>query len=141
MKRLNFAGSRGGFTLIEVMIVVIILVALASMVVPYLMDVPDRMKAKIVVADMQRLDTALKLYRLDTGAYPATLAALTKPAGIPGKTTPYLEKEPEDPWKELYKYKAPGTHGTLGYDLWSSGPNKRDDGGENDDIPNWERKQ
>ena len=139
---MSMSRSRQGFTLIEVMIVVIILVALASMVAPYLMDVPDRMKSKIVQADMERLDTALKIFRLENGSYPTSLAVLMKPpATIAGRKTPYLEKEPLDPWGEWYVYKCPGTKSQVGYDLYSKGPNKRDDGGEGDDIPNWKKSE
>lgn len=133
--------TSSGFTLIEVMVVVIILVALASIVTPYLIDMPDRMKTKIVKADMQGLDTALKIYRLENGSYPATLGSLTRPPAVKGRTTPYLEREPLDPWGEQYKYKSPGSRSAVGYDIYSTGPNLRDDGGENDDIPNWERKE
>lgn len=131
--------SNEGFTLIEAMIVVIIVAALASMVAPYLMGIPDRMKIKIVEADMQRLDTALKLFRLENDSYPSALGVLLKvPDAVKGRKEAYLEKEPRDPWGEWYQYKFPGARSIVGYDLYSMGPNKNDDGGEGDDIGNWQ---
>ena len=130
--------TRRAITLIEVMIVIIIIAALASMVAPYLMDVPDKMKAKIVEADMQRLDTSLKLFRLENGTYPIALGVLMKvPDAVKGRKEAYLEREPKDPWGQWYQYKFPGTKSIVGYDLYSMGANQRDDGGDNDDISNW----
>lgn len=129
-----------GFTLIEVMIVVIIIAALAFMVTPYLMDVPDRMKEQIAVADMKSIDTALKVYRLENRQYPMSLGALMKvPSVVKGRKTPYLEKEPEDPWGLWYQYKYPGTRSVLGYDLYSAGANGVPEDGEGDDIANWKK--
>ncbi len=135
MKKLN---SKAGFTLIEVLIVVIILASLAVMVAPYLMDLPDRMKSKIVLADMQSMDTALKVYKLENGVYPKDLNdLLVVPPQVTGRTTPYLERDPLDPWSQRYQYRHPGTKSRVGYDLFSSGPNRVPEDGENDDIANW----
>jgi len=132
--------ERSGFTLIEIMIVVIIIAALASMVTPYLMDIPDRAKAKIARGSIENIGVALKLYMLDTGRYPNDLnSLLSVPPGVAGRTSPYLESPPEDPWGSTFKYKFPGAHSKGGFDLWSIGPNKADDSGGNDDICNWKK--
>ena len=132
--------KRSGFTLIEVLVVGIIIMSLAFMVTPYLMDLPDRMKEKIVWGDMDGIDMALKIYRLETGFYPRGLTSLMSvPPGVKGRKMPYLEREPTDPWGKQYQYKYPGTRSNLGYDLYSAGPDGVPDNGENDDIANWER--
>lgn len=135
---------RKGFTLIELMIVVIIIAALAAMVVPRLSGRSEQAKIAIAEADISsNIGMALKLYELDSGNFPTTeqgLSALfSKPSSNPVPTNwngPYLEKKPIDPWKNTYQYKCPGAHNTAGYDLYSLGK----DGTENtaDDVKNWE---
>jgi len=133
--------QRSAFTLIEVMIVVIILAALAAMVVPYLGDVPDRAKVKIAQTEIGGIGTALQLYKLETGSFPKDLNALKSvPQGVAGRTTRYLMTDPIDPWGSMFRYKCPASHSdTPGYDLYSIGPNKLDDNGANDDIVNWKQ--
>ena len=134
--------GEAGFTLIEIMIVVIIIASLAFMVTPYLMDVPDRMKTKIAQGDMKGIATALKIYRLENGFYPKALGALmTVPTAVRGRTAPYLEKEPKDPWGQMYEYRCPGTKSHLGYDLFSAGQNGTAEDGGNDDIANWQQEE
>ena len=131
---------RSAFTLIEVMVVVIIIAALASMVVVNLMGVPDSARKRIARGSMAEIDVALKLYRLETGSYPKELSALRAvPSGVEGRTEPYLSGEPLDPWEQQFRYKCPGSHNTTGYDLYSIGPNKVDDNGGTDDIANWKK--
>ena len=131
---------RRAFTLIELMIVVIIIAALASMVAPRLIERSDEAKANIARGDLSNLDVSLKLFRLDTGRYPTTdegLGALmTAPGGVSQWKGPYLERKPLDPWKRAYQYLYPGTRNTGGVDLFSKGA----DGQENtaDDVTNWE---
>ena len=129
--------SKSGFTLIEIMVVVIIIAALAGMVLPHLMDKPDQAKADIARADIRSINTALKLFKLDTGKYPAGddgLKSLIKkpPSSVDNWRGPYLEKEPNDPWKNPYQYKNPGSRGVIGVDVFSTGP----DGqlGTDDDV-------
>ena len=123
------------------MVVVIILVSLAFMVTPYLMDIPDRTKSQIAVAEMKSVETALKVYRLENGFYPKSLGALmTVPAAVKGRRNPYLEDEPKDPWGKWYQYKYPGNKSVLGYDLYSAGPDGIPEDGEGDDIANWMQK-
>ena len=127
--------NRNGFTLIELMIVVIIIAALAAMVAPRLMDRSDDAKAKIAQGDISSIDLALKLYRLDTGAYPAGAQGLDALMTASGKG-PYLERKPVDPWGRKYQYRQPGTHNATGFDLFSFGKDGKE--GTEDDITNWE---
>jgi general secretion pathway protein G len=134
---------RKGFTLIEIMIVVIIIAALAAMVVPRLSGRTEQARIAIAEADINsNISTALKLYELDNGNYPTTEqglnALLGKPSGSPAPlnwTGPYLEKKPVDPWKNQYQYRSPGSHNASGYDLWSNGKDGVE--GTADDVFNW----
>ncbi len=110
--------NQGGFTLIELMVVVIIIAALAGMVLPRVIPASDEAKKNISQGDMANIATALKLYRLYNGAYPSTLDALKDPAG-PG---PYLESDPIDPWKHEYHYTFVGEDSIPPFNIWSDGP-------------------
>jgi general secretion pathway protein G len=131
----------GGFTLIELMIVLFILGLLAALVAPRLMGRLGKAKQKTAQAQIQLLATALDLFHLDVGRYPTTeegLKALReKPENLPAWGGPYLDKAvPNDPWTRPYVYKSPGEHGP--YDLYSQGADGADGGeGENQDITNW----
>jgi len=136
-----------GFTLIELMVVLVILGVLASLIVPRIMSRPEearRIKARV---DIQSLETALKLYNLDNGDYPTTeqgLQALIEPpaTGILPKNWReggYLEKGkvPEDPWDNDYVYLSPGSHGD--FDLMSYGADGEAGGeGKDADVVSWE---
>lgn len=132
--------DRKGFTLIEIMLVVIIIGALIAMVVPRLAGRSEQAKVTAAKADIQaNIATAMKLYELDNGSFPTTeegLAALmAKPASAANWNGPYVEKKPIDPWGREYKYKSPGEHRPADYDLYSLGK----DGTESaDDVKNWE---
>ncbi len=129
-----------GFTMIEIMLVVIIIGALAAMVMPRLAGRSDQARVAAAKADVTaNIPTALKMYELDNGSFPTTedglKALLTKPSNAAGWRGPYLEKKPIDPWGREYKYVSPGVHRTNDYDLYSLGK----DGVEgNDDVVNWE---
>ena len=127
---------RAGFTLIELMIVVIIIAALAAMVAPNLISRSDEAKAKIAQGDLSSMDLALKLYRLDTGAYPTTEQGLDALLVGTGTKEPYLEKKPLDPWGRKYQYRSPGAHRPTSYDLFSVGKDGKE--GTDDDIVNWQ---
>jgi len=141
--RCNTFNKNFGFTLIELMIVVIIIAALSAMVVPRLSNRSEQAKITVADADINsNIGLALKLYKLDNGRYPTTSqglkALLSKPSSSPAPKNwngPYLETEPLDPWKIEYAYKSPGTHNTSSYDLYSIGPDGND--GNEDDITNW----
>ena len=137
--------NRSGFTLIEIMVVIIILGILVGLVVPRLMEKPE--KARKVKAQMQieSISAALKEYKLDNGDYPTTeqgLEALVeKPSigKIPKKYPEkgYLSKIPKDPWDNDYVYISPGEHGD--FDLISYGSDGEEGGeGKDADIQSWE---
>jgi general secretion pathway protein G len=130
-----------GFTLIEIMIVVIIIGLLAALVAPRLFGKLTTAKLKSAKAQIELFGTALDAFRLDTGRYPTTdegLKALReKPSGDENWSGPYLPKEvPVDPWGKPYLYKSPGEHGD--YDLFSYGLDGTEGGeGENQDVVSW----
>jgi general secretion pathway protein G len=131
---------RGGFTLIELMLVVIIIGALVAMVMPRLTGRSEQARVAAAKADVvANIATALKLYELDTGSFPTSAeglnALLAKPGNVNNWNGPYIERKPLDPWGREYKYVAPGTHRTADYDLYSLG---RDGQEGNDDVTNWE---
>lgn len=131
--------NRSGFTLIELMIVVVILAVLAAAVVPRLAGRTQQARINTAKMDISgNISVALDLYELDNGKYPTTeeglSALLTKPASATNWNGPYLKKKPIDPWGNEYKYASPGTHNN-DYDLYSLGPDGIE--GTNDDITNW----
>lgn len=134
-----------GFTLIEVMVVVIILGILAAIVVPRVMDRPDQARITKAKQDIRALESALNLYRLDNFVYPTTdqgLEALTEPPA--GSDEPknwkeggYVDRLPKDPWGNEYQFLSPGTQGSI--DIYTLGADGQPGGdGVNADIGNWE---
>ena len=138
--RHNAAASRG-FTLLELLVVIVIIGMLAGLVAPRYFDQVSKSNTKIARAQISSLEQALDQYRLDTGAYPTTelgLAALmTRPQNLPRWDGPYLKKAvPLDPWGAAYLYKSPGEHGD--YDLLSYGSDGQPGGqGEAADVTSW----
>jgi general secretion pathway protein G len=130
-----------GFTLIEILVVVIIIGMLAALVGPRLFGKVGSAKLSAAKAQIELFGTALDTFRLDVGKYPTTedgLKALReKPSGAEGWNGPYLRQEiPLDPWKKPYIYKCPGDHGD--YDLISYGLDGVEGGeGENQDVVSW----
>lgn len=134
-----------GFTLIEVMVVVIILGILAAIVVPRIMDRPDVARVTKAKQDIRALESALNLYRLDNYDYPTTdqgLEALVEePTGSRApknwKAGGYLDRLPLDPWGNEYQFLSPGTRGEV--DIYSLGADGRPGGdGVDADIGNWD---
>lgn len=133
---------RKGFTLIEILIVVAIIALLASLVAPRLFGKLETSKQKIAKTQINLIETALDMFRLDVGRYPTTQEGLKvlwkNPGNIPNWQGPYLKKPIEkDPWGHPYIYICPGKHGA--YDLYSLGADGKPGGtGENKDITSWE---
>lgn len=136
-----------GFTLIELMVVIVILGILATLIVPNIMEEPDEARAAKAKMDIAALETALKMYKLHNGVYPSTeqgLNALVEPptsGTVPKryKEGGYLEKGkvPKDPWGNDFIYLSPGMHGKI--DIISYGADGVPEGdGVNADINNWE---
>ncbi|MCL1050305.1 type II secretion system major pseudopilin GspG [Shewanella abyssi] len=130
-----------GFTLLEVMVVIVILGILASMVVPNLMGNKDKADQQKAVSDIIALENALDMYRLDNSIYPSTeqgLEALVqKPNMSPEprnyREDGYVKRLPQDPWRNDYLLLSPGENGKL--DIFSVGPDGQ--AGTEDDIGNW----
>lgn len=133
-----------GFTLIEIMIVVVILSILASLIIPRIMNRPDQARVVKAQQDMRALQSALNMYRLDNYHYPNTnqglQALVTKPSGEPKPANwqqPYLDKLPMDPWGQPYLYLMPGKHSD--FDLFTYGADQHKGGEESDaDLGNWD---
>jgi len=129
-----------GFTLIEIMVVVVILGILAAAVVPKIMSRPEQARIEKTKHDIAALESALNIYKLDNYQYPSTDQGLeslvTKPSGAPQlrnyKKGGYIKKLNKDPWGQEYLYLFPGTHTDL--DLYSLGPDGQP---SDDDIGNW----
>ena len=133
-----------GFTLIEIMVVLIIIGLLAGIVVPKLMGRTEEAKRTKTAVQIKNLQSSLDLYKLDSGVYPSTdqglQALVEKPAvgEIPNnwKEGGYIDKIPKDPWGNNYVYISPGVHGD--YDLYSYGADGEEGGeGRNADIQSW----
>jgi general secretion pathway protein G len=137
-------GPRAGFTLLEIMVVVVILGILAALVLPNVMGRIGQAQATKVKADIQGYETALSLFKLDNFKYPTTdqgLEALVKQPADPSirnwKDGGYIRSLKKDPWGNNYQYVYPGTHSS-DYDLFTLGADNQPGGdGENADIGNW----
>ena len=133
-----------GFTLIEIMVVVIIIGLLAAVIVPQIVSKVDEARVAKAKQDIQSLETALTMFRLDNSKYPTSeqgLAALATQPNDPSikhwKPGGYLQRVSKDPWGNDYQYVYPGTHGKE-YDLYSMGADGAPGGeGLNADIGNW----
>ena len=131
-----------GFTLIEIMVVIIIIGILASIVGPRMFGNVEKAKLNAASAQIEMLGTALDSFRLDVGRYPTTAegleALVTQVSGIDDWNGPYLKKMeiPRDPWKQPYHYESPGNFGD--YDLYTYGKDNAEGGeGEDRDVASW----
>ena len=139
-KKKYYSNNRG-FTLVELLVVMVIIGMLAALVFPRLIPKVGKGKQAATKAQIELLGQALDQFRLDTGRYPATtegLNALMVDPGAPNWDGPYLKKAvPNDPWGRPYVYQSPGNHGD--YDLISYGADGSPGGeGDNKDILSWE---
>ncbi|MBU4342540.1 MAG: type II secretion system major pseudopilin GspG [Candidatus Omnitrophica bacterium] len=124
--------NKKGFTLIELMLVVIIIGVLVSMVVPRLVGRSEEARVSAAKADIHaNISVALDLFELDNGKFPSALSELRTKTG----KGPYLKRAPRDPWGNPYVYVSPGEQNP-DYDLYSYGPDEAEGGG--DDVTNWE---
>jgi general secretion pathway protein G len=139
--RITQASREAGFTLLELLVVMVIIGLLAGYVGPKLFAQIGKSEVKATKAQIDALQKSLDQYRIDVGHYPSSeqgLAALvTRPADEPKWAGPYLSKVvPADPWGHAYQYRAPGQHGD--FDLLSLGKDGQPGGdGENADIVSW----
>jgi general secretion pathway protein G len=144
VSRRHAQGRARGFTLIEIMVVVIIIGLLAAVIVPQVISKVDEAKVTKAKSDIQALETALTMYRLDNSRYPTTDQGLqslvtqpTDPSIKHWRPGGYLQRVSKDPWGNEYQYVYPGTHGKE-YDLFSFGADGAPGGeGIDADIGNW----
>ena len=146
--RRSFESSRAarpprGFTLVEIMVVVVILGILAVLIVPRVVGRTDEARAVAAKQDVAAIMQALKLYRLDNGRYPSTeqgvAALVTKPESqpVPSNWKKYLDKVPKDPWGNIYHYLNPGVRGEI--DVFSLGADAQPGGSGSDaDVGSWD---
>jgi general secretion pathway protein G len=134
---------QAGFTLIELMVVLVIIGVLAALIVPNVLERAEDARATAAKTDVNNLMQALKLYKLDNQRYPTTeqglQALLAKPTTgpIPPNWKPYVEKLPQDPWNHPYQYLNPGVKGEI--DVMSFGADGQAGGeGKNADIGSWQ---
>lgn len=131
-----------GFTLVEVLVVVVILGVLAAVVVPRVMGRPDDARAVRATQDVAAIVSALNMYRLDNYAYPSSeqglMALVSKPLDAQDwRAGGYLANLPTDPWNHEYQYLNPGQHGEI--DVWTLGADGKPGGeGINGDVGNWQ---
>ena len=134
--------SEQGFTLLEIMVVVVIIGLLAAAVVPQLMGNVDRAAIGRAKQDVRQIENSLNLYRLDNFRYPSTTEGLEALVTNPGEATApnwrqVLKSLPRDPWDQPYHYASPGQHGD--FDVFTYGADRQEGGeGVNADIGNWE---
>ena len=135
------AAHQRGFTLLEIMVVVVIIGLLAAIVVPNFIGSIDTAAINRAKQDIRGIETALNLYRLDNFRYPTTDQGLEALVSNPGETAApnwkqYLPRVPVDPWKHPYRYASPGQKGD--YDVFTYGADDQEGGeGVNADIGNW----
>lgn len=139
-KKITIQPSQSGFTLIEIMVVVIIIGLLSAMIAPKIFGQQKKAYITKAKSDIGSIESALTMYKLDNYSYPTSSEGLQALVTNPGKSNwvGYLKKMEKDPWGQDYQYASPGTHNPDSFDLWSLGADGAP-GGEDDaaDIGNW----
>ncbi len=136
MNTVNTRKSQQGFTLIEIMVVVVIIGMLVTLILPKVLDRQDQAALIKAKADIHSLSSAVKLYKLDNFKYPATSDGLKSLVGSGSGSKGYIERLPKDPWGQDYQYQYPGQH--MDFDIWSFGADGQSGGAnENQDVGNW----
>ncbi len=141
MKLINRRQKQSGFTLLEIMVVIVILGVLASMVAPNIIGNKDKADLQKAVSDIVALENALDMYKLENNFYPSTQqgleALVNKPSGSPApkayRDNGYIRRLPKDPWGNEYLMLSPGENGPV--DIFSAGPDGQP--GTDDDTGNW----
>ena len=142
-RRISYRRKVRGFTLIEIMVVVVIIGLLAAIVAPNFMGQIDTAQINAVSSDIRGIETALNLYRLDNFRYPTTAegleALVTNPGGAVADTwKQYLQRVPTDPWNEPYQYRSPGQRSGGEFDVFTLGRDGQEGGdGIDADRGNW----
>jgi general secretion pathway protein G len=140
-RKLNRTGNRAqrGFTLVELLLVLVILALIAGLVLPGIIGKAESAKAKAASSQISRISMSVESFYLDTGITPSSLDELvSEPSGVNGWNGPYIKNTLlKDPWGQPYQYKVPGDHGD--FDIWSYGADRQQGGeGNNADINSWE---
>lgn len=144
----TMAKTQRGFSLVEILVVLVIMGLLISVVAPTVLNRADEARVQKAYADFKSIETALKIYRLDNYVYPTTeqgLEALVEPSSLDPeprnfKTGGYLQEVPFDPWGRPYLYLSPGENGEI--DIYSLGADGLSGGeGQNEDIGNWREEE
>ncbi len=134
--------ARKGFTLLEIVIAIALLAIIIGAVVTNVEGIFSSGQTSVAKMFVEEtVKTPLMMYRINMGGYPTTEEGLTALVSAPDQGRerwkgPYVDKMPEDPWGNPYKYRYPGVKNPAGYDVWSMGPDKQD--GTDDDIGNWQ---
>ena len=132
------AAAQRGFTLIEIMVVVIIIGILISLVGTNVFTAMDEAEVTTTQFQMKQIETSLSMYRLKNSRYPSTDQGLEALVNPPGGERSYMESIPKDAWGNEYQYRSPGQHGD--YDLWSLGRDGQEGGdGSNADVTSWNK--
>jgi general secretion pathway protein G len=143
MKAASFRTRAAGFTLIEIMVVVIIIGVLAAMIIPQFTSTTTDAKISAAKGDVSQIEAALERFNLHMDRYPTTdegLKVLVEPPASDNKKWrgPYIKQLRPDPWGNAYQYRVPGMHHPSTFDVWSRGADSQDGGeGANADLGNW----
>jgi len=135
------SNTQSGFTLIEIMVVVIIIGLLSTLIVPNILGSQDRALEIKAKSDVRAISGAMSMYKLDNFSFPSSSEGVQALVTNPGKSTwrGYLPKLPKDPWNNNYQYSFPGTRNPNSYDVWSLGSDGAPGGeGSAADIGNWD---